>query len=99
MKRIKAFWAEISARRAGSKFSPRGIGRAARHIVGPTGYAFSSHWDELSKHHDVYNQSFDRRVPPSLHIAQQNGRRPGSVMPLSERCIEDWDRDHNRSKQ
>jgi len=96
MKRIKAFLAEISARRTGAKFAPKGIGRAARHIVGPTGYAYSSHWEALSKHSDIYNRSFDRRIPPSLHISQRDGRRAGWVMPISERCIEDWDSDHDR---
>lgn len=91
MKRVKAFFAEVSARRKGARFAPKGIGRAARHIVGPTGYAYSSHWEALSRGSDVYNQSFDRRIPPSLHISQRDGRRPGCVMPLSERCIEDWE--------
>jgi len=93
MKRTKAFFAEVSARRQGRKFTPRGIGRAARHIVGPTGYAYSSHWEHLSRSGGTYNESFDRRIPPSLHISQRDGRRAGWVMPLSERCIEDWNSD------
>jgi len=96
MSRIKAFRAELSARRRGAKFAPRGIGRAARHIVGPTGFAYSSHWERLSENGRAYNASFDRRIPPSLHISQRDGRRAGWVIPLSERCIEDWNSDHER---
>lgn len=66
------------------------LGRAARDIIGPTGNMFSSGWALFEETNAAYMRSFDPRVPPSIHISQTNAGRHNNVIPLIERCIEDW---------
>jgi len=90
MSRLTDLVAEWRARRAGQKFVSRDISRSARHIIGPTGNAYSNAWDYLERDGATYLDSFDRRVPPSLHISQRDRSRWNMPIPLAERCIEDW---------
>lgn len=90
MGRLSEFVAEWKARRAGAKGVSRDIRRSARDIIGPTGYNFSSAWDLLESEGPTYLESFDRKIPPSLHISQRDRTRWNMPIPLVERCIEDW---------
>lgn len=87
------FWVEIKARRAGRKFAPNDIRRAAREITGPTGWALSRHWNKVDTDGAAYLKSFDPRIPPSLHISQRDNSRFNMPIPLVERCVEDWGKD------
>ena len=69
-----------------------------RDIVGPTGWVFSSAWEELDTHGEAYQKSFDRRLPPSLFISDRDRLRANQPMPLSERCIEDYSKNSEISK-
>ncbi len=89
MKRIRALLKEAKARRAGQRNMPTSISRATRDIVGPTGWVRSNAWDELDEHKDAYVKSFDRRVPPSIFIADRDNRRFNQPIPVAERCLED----------
>ncbi len=82
--------AEWKARRAGAKYLENDIGRSARHIIGPTGAMYSNGWRYLERDGSKYLESFDRRIPPSLHISQRDRTRFNMPIPLVERCIEDW---------
>lgn len=64
--------------------------RVIRDIVGPTGWVVSSAWQELDDHGEAYQNSFDRRLPPSLFVSDRDRLRASQPMPLAERCIEDW---------
>lgn len=64
--------------------------RTVRHIVGPTGNMFSNGWDKMAEGGDAFNRSFEPRIPPSLHISHRDSTRHNMPMPVSERCIEDW---------
>lgn len=90
MGRIREFIAEWKARRAGAKYLPNDIGTSARHIVGPTGSMYSNGWQFLEQNGAKYLESFDPRVPPSLHVSQRDRTRFNMPIPLVERCIEDW---------
>ncbi len=68
--------------------------RAARDLTGPTGWAKSETWDHLANDRQAYLKSFDPRVPASLHISERDRVRAGMVIPLPERCIEDWVDNH-----
>lgn len=89
MGRLKAFIVEWKARRAGAKFVTGDIRRSARDIIGPTGYNWSNAWD-LLENDETYLDSFDRRIPPSLHISERDRSRQNIPVPLVERCIEDY---------
>lgn len=82
---------EWKARRAGRQHLPNNLHQATRDIVGPTGWAASGSWEQLSERRGAYVKSFDKeRIPPSLHISERDRIRAGEVMPLKERCIEDF---------
>jgi len=81
---------EWKARRAGAKHLPTDIRRAARDIIGPTGWQWSGGWSRLEQHGDAYVKSFDPRVPRSIHLAKDEQYRQHIPIPLAERCIEDW---------
>ena len=82
---------EWMARRNGRKHLSSDLHRATRDIVGPTGWGDSKGWDQLSERGSAYIKSFDRdRIPPSLHVSERDRIRAGEVMPLQERCIEDF---------
>ena len=89
---LRAAWEEWRSRRAGRRHVPNHIGRQARDVVGATGWAFSRSWDEVAKVRPAYLRSFerDRVVPPSLHVSHRDRVRSGDVVPLAERCIEDY---------
>jgi len=65
--------------------------RVARDVIGPTGWLRSNAWDQLEQHGEAYKQSFDRRLPPSLFVSERDRLRANQPMPLSERCIEDYE--------
>lgn len=50
-------------------------------------------WDQLDEKGDAYMRSFDRRLPPSLHVSERDRTRANMPIPLVERCIEDWKAD------
>lgn len=72
------------------------IGKAARDVIGPTGMAFSNAWEKLDKHGSDYMKSFNPHTPPSLFISERDRLRTHQVVPLSERCIEDWNERHGK---
>lgn len=90
MERVRSWIDEWRARRRGSRFVSRDIGRSARHIIGPTGNGFSNAWDVLAETGDSCLKSFDRRIPPSIHVSERDRTRWNMPIPISERCIEDW---------
>lgn len=92
MGRLKSFFVEWQARRAGARFVESDLPSAARQILGPTGNLYSNGWDEFESGRHAYVDSFDPRIPPSLHISAQDCRRSKMPIPLVERCIEDWNR-------
>ncbi len=82
---------EWKARRDGRKHLTNDLHQATRDIVGPTGWVVSKSWDQLSNNRSAYVKSFDKnRIPPSLHVSERDRIRAGEVMPLTERCIEDY---------
>ncbi len=90
MGRIREFFAEWKARRAGRRLASHDIRRSARDIIGPTGYNWSGAWDLLDKDGDKYLESFDRRIPPSEFVSKRDRTRQNIPVPLVERCIEDF---------
>jgi len=87
---LSEFMVEWKARRAGRRSLDHGIRKATRDITGPTGWVVSGTWEQLDKKGDVYMKSFDRRLPPSLHVSERDRTRANMPIPLVERCIEDW---------
>lgn len=90
MSRVSDLIREIAARRRGRKYAHNTIARAARDIVGPTGFTWSENWEQLDRHGKAYVESFDRRLPPSTFVSERDRKRANLPMPLAERCIEDW---------
>ena len=72
----------------------RDFQKAARHIIGPTGYQWSNAWKRLEDDDGSYLSSFDPRIPPSIHISSRDKTRANMAVPLVERCIEDWNDQH-----
>ena len=92
-KRVFRVWMdERRARRSGDN----DVARATRDIVGPMGWVSSSAWQRLADNMDTYNESFDRHLPPSLHVSERDRVRHGKAVPLRERCIEDATRGRDR---
>lgn len=89
-RRWRGAMAEWAARREGARQLPRDIFTAARHIVGPTGYAWSGAWQRLDESGADYLRSFDPRIPPSVFLSPSDLTRSIHPVPLAERCIEDW---------
>lgn len=93
--RIKELFAEWGARRSGRRSMEKdGISRTVRDVTGPVGNAHSRSWDMAADKTKQYNHSFDPRVPPSLFVSERDRKRANQIMPISERCIEDWPKDH-----
>lgn len=90
MNRLRALVVEIRARRAGRRGLTSDTARAARDVAGGIGAATSAAWDQMETNKSAYLKSFDRRLPPSLHISERDRVRAGDPIPTSERCIEDW---------
>lgn len=44
----------------------------------------------MESNKSAYLKSFDRRLPPSLHVSERDRVRAGDPIPTAERCIEDW---------
>jgi len=92
LRRLTGKWrnlrAEWRARRAGHKYSEDDISTSARHIIGPTGWMWSNAWDKMAEGSDAYNQSFDRRLPPSIFVSERDRKRMNRPIPLPERRIE-----------
>jgi len=88
--RISELVVEWRARRHGRRSLSNDIYRSARDIAGPTGYGLSETWRHVEHRGQAYVQSFDRRLPPSLHISERDAVRAGKAIPLAERCIEDY---------
>ena len=97
IERWRAVVSEWAARREGSRRLPRDIFTAARHIVGPTGYAWSGAWQKLEEAGSDYLKSFDPRIPSSVFMSPSDLTRSIHPVPLAERCIEDWS--HGRVPQ
>lgn len=87
---IRELRLEWLARRRGAKHVSADIRKAARDIIGPTGWQWSPSWDLLEKKGDAYVRSFDPRVPRSIHISHRDRMLANMPVPLVERCIEDW---------
>jgi hypothetical protein len=91
---LKSFFTEWGARRRGSQQLSGDLYKATRHIVGPTGWMWSNGWDAMEHGKTDYLKSFEPRVPPSIHISARDLTRNNMPVPLVERCIEDWVKDH-----
>jgi hypothetical protein len=90
MRRIKRFFSEWAAHRAGRKpINNSDIRKATRHIVGPTGYMLTKSVDKVGEHGDAYLKSFDDRIPPSLFVSERDRTRLNQPIPLVERAISD----------
>ena len=90
IERWRSIFSEWAARREGVRRLPRDIFTAARHIVGPTGYAWSGAWQKLEEGGSDYLKSFDPRIPASVFMSPSDLTRKIHPVPLVERCIEDW---------
>ena len=89
MGRLRDMLDEWKARRAGRRYVSNDIRRSARDIIGPTGDLLSGAWEHVDRDGDAYLGSFDRRVPPSLFVSNQERSRQNIPIPLVERCLED----------
>ncbi len=86
---FREFRAELKARRRGRKYMDRSIQKAARHIIGPTGWNWSNSWDHLDRDGDAYLRSFDPKVPRSIFLSKADENKANIPVPLVERCIEE----------
>ena len=86
-------WDEIKARGAGHRAMPNELYKPIRHIVGPTGWMAQNTLGPAAEGAKAFNQSFEPRIPPSIHISHRDSVRVNMAMPLAERCIEDWSTD------
>lgn len=70
-----------------------GLGRTLRDVGGYYQPIQNSRlMDTIADGSVAYNRSMDRpHLPPSTHISHNDAVRRGMVMPVGERCIEDWD--------
>jgi hypothetical protein len=97
--RIDNFLTECFARRRGRQ-ALLGAGtptdnlrRTLRHVGGyyipiPTSRLMNA----IEEGSEAFNRSLsDPHLPPSTHISHNDVIRRGMVIPVSERCIEDWD--------
>lgn len=87
-------FSEWAWRRTGRRHTPWKNASAAREITGPFGAPGSPAYRELERSTDRYVKSFDRHLPPSLHISERDRLRNGNAITLSERAIEDWQTDN-----
>lgn len=81
---------EWSARRIGRRGLSTEASRASVHVVGRIGLGTTAAWDLMESGQKAYLESFDRRLPPSLHISERDRLRANMPIPTAERCIEDW---------
>jgi len=88
--RLKDLASEVRARHDGRLPYSSDQARAIRHIVGPTGYLAQNTLGPAAKGATAFNESFRPRIPPSIHISHADAVRRGIIVPVPERCIEDW---------
>jgi hypothetical protein len=87
---VRDFFKEWAARRSGrKKMGPNDLGKAARHMAGPTGELWSNGWERMAKDKDAYLKSFDNHIPPSIFVSERDRTRMNQPMPLPERAIAD----------
>jgi len=82
---------EIKARRDGRRGIIAPKVNTSRHIAGITGNLMSNGFDRIAESSKAYEKSFDPHIPPSVHISYNDMQRQNVPVPLSERCIEEWD--------
>ncbi len=87
---VRETWIEIKARRAGRAGIVRPKVNSPRQIAGITGALMSNGFDRIAESSKAYEKSFDPHIPPSVHISYNDMQRQNVPVPLSERCIEDW---------
>lgn len=63
------------------------LSRAAREVVGPTGWMWSRGWEQMDQGKEAYVKSFDKRLPPSLFVSERDRTRQNIPVPLVERMI------------
>jgi len=89
-RKVRNFFKEWAARRLGrKKMGPNDLGKAARHMAGPTGELWSNGWDRMAKDKDAYLKSFDNHIPPSIFVSERDRTRMNQAIPLPERAIAD----------
>lgn len=88
--RFKDLLAELAARRSGRMRYSSTQTRAIRHVTGPTGFLAQNTLGPATKGAEAFGKSFEPRIPPSIHISHADALRRGIVVPVRERCIEDW---------
>ena len=93
MGRWREFVEEWKARKAGAKHAPNDFSTAARDLSGRLGFGTTRLWDHVEEGQTAYKQSFDRRLPPSLHVSERDRLRAGDPIPRQERRLEDWSDD------
>lgn len=90
MKRLRRFFSEWAANRAGRQPIDQGpMRRASRDIIGPTGYMLTRSVDVLGESGDAYLKSFEDHMPPSLFVSKRDRTRLNQAIPLPERAIPD----------
>ncbi len=90
MGRWSEFVEEWKARKAGRKHVSSDLSTAARDLSGRLGYGTTALWDQVEGGQAAYKESFDRRLPPSLHISERDRIRAGDPIPRQERRVEDF---------
>ncbi len=90
MSRWSEFREEWKARKAGSKHAPKEFSTAARDLSGRLGFGTTRLWDHVEEGQTAYKESFDRRLPPSLHISERDRIRAGEPIPRQERMMGDF---------
>lgn len=93
---FSSFVAEWKARRAGRRGMERSdLSRAAREVVGPTGWMWSNGWQAMDEGKEAFVKSFDRKLPPSLFVSERDRTRQNIPVPLVERMIAE---EHGRTE-
>lgn len=80
---------ELRSRRRGRRYVVSPIPRAARDVIGPTGWNWSASWDAMARGSDAYVKSFDHRLPASEFVSERDRLRANLPIPVVERCLED----------
>ena len=86
---LGSFISEWKARRAGRQSMERtDLSRAAREVVGPTGWMWSKGWEMMNEGKEAYVKSFDKRLPPSLFVSERDRTRQRCerASPVGVRC-------------
>ena len=92
--RLRRAVGEIAAEHKGRRQGRRGLPQRPKHqapreVIGPTGNMYSRGWEALAAGSKAFEKSFDRQIPPSLHISEQERHRFHLAIPVAERCLED----------